>query len=70
MTRRKLGGPRPVNRYVERKGRRYRVCFYGDRPGAHVLIVAVKLARGGERAIEPDGRLGRKLVELAREVAP
>jgi hypothetical protein len=68
VTRRRQRGTVPANRRVEHLGRTYRVCFHGDRKDAHVLMVMLKCSAGGERVVEPTGRLGRRLVAMAREL--
>lgn len=56
-------GPDPItNRYVEDRGRRYRVC----RHNARVIIVALKSLKPGgfERPLDIDGRRARQLIKL------
>lgn len=60
---RRGGGVKPVNTYVEDAGLRYRVCHtdYG-----RVLMIGCKRAgERHERMIDPDGRRGRQIVRLS-----
>lgn len=52
------------NVHVDHNLKRYRVTF--SRSG-HVLLVAVKLGRLGERAMEINGVRGKRIVALARK---